>query len=135
MMFLIDTDIIIYALNGNTHVVDNLQRYAAKPKAISAITYGELLFGAMKSQRREENTARVRHVGELFLVVDVSRAIIETFSSLKTSLQQEGRPLQDFDLLIAATALNLDYERVTNNEKHFYRIPKLKVANWAKPTP
>ena len=38
------------------------------------------------------------------------------------------------DLLIASTALFLNYRLVTGNEKHFSRIPGLVLENWAKPS-
>ncbi len=39
--------------------------------------------------------------------------------------------LEDFDLLIAATALAHDRTLVTNNLDHFNRIPELQLENWA----
>ena len=131
-MYLIDTDIVIYALKGDAHVVQHLEAKAAAPKAISIVTYGELLFGAMKSERREQNLAKVRRVGELFPVVDVGRAVMDTFASLKVDLEKQGSRLDDFDLLIAATALVLGYRLVTNNERHFRRVPGLDIENWTK---
>ncbi|HIJ65462.1 MAG TPA: PIN domain-containing protein, partial [Candidatus Hydrogenedentes bacterium] len=82
-MYLIDTDIIIYAVKGEQTVVDRFKETAAQPKALSVITYGELLFGAMKSARRQENLGKVRRIGSLFPVIEVSRPIMETFGSLK----------------------------------------------------
>ena len=134
-MYLIDTDIIIYALKGERLVVEHFEAKAAQPKALSVITYGELLFGAMTSQRLEENLAKVRRIGELLAVVDVSRAVMETFGSLKAEMAHRGRRVDDFDLVIASTALVLSYCLVTNNERHFRHIPGLRIENWAKAKP
>ncbi len=38
--------------------------------------------------------------------------------------------LLDTDLFIAASAISNGLELVTNNEKHFERIEKLKIKNW-----
>ncbi|MEX2444192.1 MAG: PIN domain-containing protein [Alkalispirochaeta sp.] len=57
--------------------------------------------------------------------------MIETFVGLKADLQIAGTPLDDMDLLIAATALSHNLTLVTNNEKHFSRVPGLLVVNWA----
>lgn len=132
-MYLIDTDIMIYALKGHVEVVRRFREHVAQPKALSVVTYGELVFGAMKSERPEENMARVRRIAELFPVIDVSRGIMETFASLKAPLVRSGSSIDDFDLVIAATALSLGYKLVTNNERHFRRIQGLDVENWAKP--
>ena len=131
-MYLIDTDIMIYALKGDPTVVGCFETHAADPKAISVITYGELLYGALKSARRQENLAKVRRTAELFPVVDTGMAVMETFASLKSELETSGKRLDDFDLLVGATALVLGYRLVTNNERHFRRIPGLTLDNWAK---
>lgn len=131
-MYLIDTDILIYSLKGLPEVMDHLQRTATTPKAVSVISYGELLYGARKSARADENLARVRRLGEVLPVIDVSPAIMEAFGSLKARLEQDGRRLDDFDLVIAATAITIGYRLVTNNERHFARIDGLHLENWAK---
>ncbi len=132
-MYLIDTDILIYSLKGHEQVIAHLQRTAKVSKAISVISYGELLYGAQKSARPEENLARVRRLGEILPVIEVSPAIMEAFASLKARLEREGRRLDDFDLVIAATAMTLGYRLITNNEKHFTRIEGLHIDNWARP--
>jgi tRNA(fMet)-specific endonuclease VapC len=131
-MYLIDTDIIIYSLKGVAKVVNNLERHEATPKAISVITFGELVYGAMKSSRVEENMARVRRTAELFPVVDANRSIMDTFGSLKAHVEKIGKRTDDFDLIIAATALTLSYTLVTNNEKHFASVPGLSIENWSR---
>jgi tRNA(fMet)-specific endonuclease VapC len=42
-----------------------------------------------------------------------------------------GTMLDDFDLIIAATALALNLTLVSNNERHFARIEGLKLVNWS----
>ena len=134
-MYLIDTDILVYSLKGHERVVHHLRRTATAPKAISVISYGELLYGARKSARCEENLARVRRLGEVLPVIEVSPAIMETFGSLKARLEGTGRRLDDFDLVIAATAITLGYRLVTNNERRFARIAGLALDNWVKLPP
>ncbi len=95
------------------------------------ITFGEFMYGAMRSTRKQENMARVRRVSEIFPVIDVSRSVMETFSGLKAELEARGNRLDDFDLVIGATALVLGYRLVTNNTNHFQRIPDLEIEDWA----
>lgn len=131
-MYLIDTDIIIYSLKGVPEVVNSFRKYANEPKAISVITYGELVYGAEKSQFRINNLAKVHRVRELFPVAEVTPAIMDTFGELKADLSKDGIIIDDFDLIIAATALSMGYSIVTNNEKNFSRIPNLTLHNWMK---
>jgi tRNA(fMet)-specific endonuclease VapC len=130
-MYLLDTDTIIYSLKGNRQVMDNFARHADAPKAISVITFGELIFGARRSQRVHENLAKVYRLKELLPVIDLTPAIMECFGELKAELQQQGRSVADLDLMIGATALTLGYCIITNNTRHFSLIPGLKTENWA----
>ena len=132
MTYLIDTDIIIYSLKNHTQVVENFRRFANAQKSISVITYGELAYGAQKSQHVEKNLAKVYRISELFPILPVSRTIIDTFASLKASLEKTGRGIDDMDLLIAATAITHNLVLVTNNSRHFARISGLGTVNWVQ---
>lgn len=129
-MFLLDTDTLIYSLKGNPSVVENFRIHDKDPKAISVITYGELIYGAQKSERVSSNLAKVYRLRELFPVIDVSCAIMETFGTIKAEIGRQGIVVNDFDLIIAATAIVVGYCVVTNNERHFDKIPGLRCANW-----
>ena len=131
MNYLIDTDIIIYSLKGKQTVTDSFKERLNEPKSISVITYGELVYGARKSQHEQKNMARVRRIAEIFPIIDVSPAIIETFGHLKATLEKTGSIVADMDLIIASTALTHNMILVTNNEKHFQQIPELQIENWA----
>lgn len=130
MAYLIDTDIIIYSLKGNERIRKWMFDNQNIPKYISVITYGELTYGAEKSEHPEKNIATVRRIGELFPVVDVNRGIIEIFGQVKAKLEMQGNRIEDMNLLIAATALYMNMVLVTNNKKHFLRIPDLILENW-----
>lgn len=45
-------------------------------------------------------------------------------------LEKLGKILDDFDLLIGATAVANKLILVTENEKHLERISKVKIENW-----
>jgi len=132
MAYLIDTDILIYSLKNNEKVQQNFLKNENIPKFISVITYGELLFGAKKSKQIDKNTAVIYRIKELFPIIHIDLPIIETFSDLKAKREKSGKPLDDFDLLIASTALTNNLTIVTNNEKHFSQIKGLTVENWSK---
>ena len=130
MAYLIDSDILIYSIKGNPRINQRIADLSATPKAISIITYGELLYGAKKSKQAEKNSSIIYRIAEIFSIIGISRAIIETFVGLKLSLERKGQRLDDFDLMIAATALSLNYTLVTNNSTHFRRIEGIRLENW-----
>ena len=135
MAYLIDTDIIIYSLKNNETVVNNFQKYSKYPKALSVISYGELYFGAKKSQNTEKNVSIVKRISETFEIIDIDKTIIELFGEIKSKMQKRGTIISDFDLLIGATALSFNYTLVTNNVMHFNKIEGLKIENWSKELP
>lgn len=132
MPYLIDTDIIIYSLKNHEGVKSNFLVHEHHPKVLSVITFGELLLGAHRSQHVEKNLAVVYRIKDLFPLVEIDSAIVETFANIKSTLLGKGNTIDDMDLLIASTALTLNYTLVTNNEKHFKRIDGLVIDNWSK---
>jgi len=56
----------------------------------------------------------------------------EFYAKIKARLKSEGKILDDFDVLIAATAIVNNCMLVTNNTKHFKRINGLTIENWVE---
>jgi len=129
-MLLLDTDTIIYSLKGVESVVKQFQLNADKPKALSVISYGELIYGANKLSKVTNNLAKIHRLSEIFPIIDISKPIMDCFGQLKSDLSKNGMTVDDFDLLIGSTAITYGYTLVTNNEKHFKKIPDLKFVNW-----
>ena len=129
-MFLLDTDTVIYCLKGHETVIRNLKNHRQDPLKISTITLLELYYGAYKSEKVTGNLAKVRRIENEFDAIAVDFSIAGTFGMLKFSLEAQGLPLDDFDLMIAACALTRNLVLVTNNTKHFQRVEGLKLENW-----
>lgn len=132
MNYLIDTNIIIYSLKNDTQVNNNFQKNRNIPKLISVITYGELIYGARKSQFPERNMAVVKRIAEIFPIVSITPSIMDTFGEIKAYLEHKGKTIDDMDLLIASTAIAHNMILITNNEKHFKNIRSLQIENWRK---
>jgi len=65
--------------------------------------------------------------------IRVDDPVILKAADIYADLHKQGLLCGDADILIAATALEHNLTIVTRNEKHFARIPGLKIANWSKP--
>jgi len=130
MAYLIDTDIVIFGLKGDSRVQGWMVKNQNVPKSISVITFGELIYGARKSKHPEKNIATTNRIAELFPIIDINKGIIEVFGEIKAKLEQKGTRIEDMDLLIAATAIYMDLSLVTNNKSHFSRINDLAIENW-----
>ena len=129
-MYLLDTDTLIYSLKGHEAVIQNLMAHQRDTLKISAISLMELYYGAYKSEKVAANLGKVRRIENAFPIVAVDFSVTETFGMIKSSLQSQGTPLDDSDLVIAASALAYNLTLVSNNEKHFSRVDGLKLDNW-----
>jgi len=130
MKYLLDTNICVYFLRQNTKIVEKLASIASDDLAISCFNLAELLYGAHNSDFVGKNLARVRYIENTIEVLPFDRKAIENFAVLKADLRKQGRLIDDFDMLIAAVALSNKMILVTNNQRHFERIPNLTIENW-----
>ncbi|MFO7811822.1 MAG: hypothetical protein R6V21_02550, partial [Pelovirga sp.] len=54
----------------------------------------------------------------------------QTYGTIRTLLEQQGKIIGAMDLLSASHAVSLDAVLVRNNVKEFKRVPDLKIENW-----
>ncbi len=128
MKYLIDTDVIIDYLRAKLKLKKEFLEDGA---GISIISFGELIYGAYKSTSSEHSLSiALSFIKESNLqIVDLNQEVIFNFGTLKAELEKAGVRLEDFDLLIAATALVNNLILITRNIKHFKRIKGLKLID------
>ena len=128
-MILLDTKVCVGILRGDRNVLSAYAKNAGNV-AMSAMTVGELFFGAEKSQNRERNLGLVEQFVAAMPIVQTDNDIMRRFGREKARLQAAGTPVEDADILIAATALTLSSPLATGNTRHFVRFPDLELSNW-----
>lgn len=129
--YLLDTNICIALLRGNRDVAQKMIEAGEGNCCLSVITFFELMFGAYYSKREDSEVPKVKLFASRFPIIPLQESA-EEYACWKTKLRTSGIMIDEFDLLIAATALSGDYILVTDNLKHFQRISSLKVENWIK---
>ena len=132
--FLLDTNICIYLLKGQRGIVDKIEIAGCDNCFITDVTLAELWFGAYNSERIEQQKRGVVYLEQLFNVISI-RDSVELFGSNKAYLKSKGILIDDFDILIGSTAIKHDLIMVTENIKHFSRLPGISVENWANYSP
>jgi tRNA(fMet)-specific endonuclease VapC len=132
MRYLLDTNICIYiAKQKPPGVLARLQGLRPGDVGMSVITYLELVYGAWKSQRRDENLERIKELELLIPVLGMDAGAGRHYGQVRAELERKGSTIGAYDLLIAAHALSLELTLVTNNAREFRRIAQLRVENWA----
>lgn len=128
MKYLIDTDVLIDNLKSKARIDNEI---IESGPVISVINLGELVYGAFKSKDPPKALQLVENLLSDFKIeiINLEREIIYVFGKLKADLEIKGERLDDFDLLVAATAMVNNLILVTRNIKHFKRIKGLKLID------
>jgi tRNA(fMet)-specific endonuclease VapC len=131
LRYLLDTNICIYiAKKQPLSVLQKFEYLKNGESALSVITYGELEFGAQKSQHTFKALKILKDLTQFIEPLPLSIKAGEEYEKIRKTLEAKGQPISNNDIWIAAHALSLNLTLVSNNLKEFSRIPELKVENW-----
>jgi predicted nucleic acid-binding protein len=119
---LCDTNIIIGVYRNNPDIISELKKIKQENIAVSIITAGELIYGALN--KKELNQIK-RDLDNLVLV-DIDKKICNLFLELLSKYALSHK-LALPDGFIAATALANDIELYTLNTKDYSFIDGLKL--------
>jgi predicted nucleic acid-binding protein len=131
MKYLLDTNICVYFLNQRPDVVARMNQAADEDLGVSIVTIGELQFGAYNSQKVEHNLNRINIFRQMVQTTYLTLEITEAYAKIKANLRKAGCTVDDFDILIGATAIVNNLTLVTNNTRHFENIAGLSLADWS----
>ncbi len=101
-----------------------------EPFGISVVTVAELLHGVERADtevRRLKRQSFVEKVLESFAIFPFDTTVARIYARIWASLAKKGLTLGAHDLIIAATAISLDYSVITANRRHFEKIEGLKL--------
>ena len=130
--YLLDTNTVSYIIKGIfPHVRERLLKVPISEVRISVITEAELRFGL----------ARLPQATKLAIVVEAFLLRVEVlpwdspaarhYARLRAVLEEQGEPMGNLDLMIAAEALAVGAILVSN-DRAFRRVKGLKVEDWTR---
>ncbi|MFI5149516.1 MAG: type II toxin-antitoxin system VapC family toxin [Bacteroidia bacterium] len=129
--YLLDTNICIYYMKGLYSLDRKFQAVGVENCYLSEITLAELKFGVENSQHRTKNQRALDDFLTGIQVLPIFEAL-DIYAKEKARLKKAGKPVDDFDLLIGATAVSYHLTMVTNNISHFERIKGIRIEDWTK---
>ena len=132
-MIVLDTDVVsdLMRPRPSPNLVERLAKIPASEQATTAITVGELVYGARRVDRPELYERAMRLLAGV-PVLSFDRDAAERYGSIRSELERAGMRLPDPDLRIAATVLAHNAVLITGNTRHFERIPGLSCENWLR---
>ena len=129
--YLLDTNICVYFLKGLFNLDIKIEKADVENCFISEITVAELKFGAENSENREKNRKTIDEFVNGFTVIPIFNSL-DIYAREKARLRKKGAPLDDFDLLIGATAISNNLILVTRNISDFERLKGIEIENWVE---
>jgi tRNA(fMet)-specific endonuclease VapC len=128
--YLLDTNICVYFLKGLYNLDKQIEKVETENCFVSEITIAELKFGVENSDHQEKNRKTIDEFVNKFTIIPIFSSL-DIYAKEKARLRRKGKPLDDFDLLIGATAISNNLTLVTKNISDFERIEGIEIENWA----
>ena len=126
---LLDTDILLFSLRGNTTALGKWAKLAASQWVISAISGYEIQKGIEANPTTRSSQRATVLMSQLEMEPITGDVALEA-AKIHKALKKKGLSIGPADELIAAQAIILGATLVSNNTKHFEHVPRLKLENW-----
>ena len=130
MMYLLDTNTLIYYFKGMGNVAKRLLSTSPSEIALSTIVLFELEVGIAKSMSPRKRKAQLQEFTSLVNIVSFDRAAAELAAEIRAKLEKRGVLIGPYDILVAASALATNSTLVTHNTKEFERVENLRIEDW-----
>ncbi len=131
MHYMLDTNICSYILkNRPPSVKARFDELGCDVLALSSVVLAELYYGAA---RHPKGLAIRRDIDDFSSRLDViawDEAAAEHYGAIRAALEKEGNPVGAMDMMIAAHARSRGATLVSNNTRHFQKVPGLIIADW-----
>ena len=126
---MLDTNVCIDLFNDKNGIKKKIYRAGITNCCISEITIAELYYGLAKGSYKDRLLHDIISAERLFNIIP-SYPSYKEYGEIRYYLERIGRRIDEFDLLIGATAVHNNLILVTANTKHFINIPDIQLENW-----
>ena len=125
--YLLDTSIIVNLFRGKKEEQQLMENLEGEQTS-SFICLAELYEGVARSRNRQaEENNLVKFFSRLHNIFGIDNEVAKKFGEIRSTLKKSGNIIEDMDLLIAATCITYNQTLITRNQKHFSRIPDLRI--------
>lgn len=130
LRFLLDTDLCIRVLRDRSPSLRERFNRDAEGLSISTIVLTELLRGAGKSARPEDNRREVENFASRLEVLSFDAAAADHAADIRVDLERRAQSIGSYDVLIAGHARSRGLVVVTGNRGEFDRVEGLRCEDW-----
>ena len=129
VVYLLDTDWVIDYFNDKEPTSSKIEELRDEGIGISIISLAELYEGVLNSKNPESSENLLLEFMSEVSVMELDEGICRIFGELRGKLRKKSLLIDDFDIVIASTAMYHEITLCTNNRKHYDRIEGLKVLS------
>jgi tRNA(fMet)-specific endonuclease VapC len=127
--YLLDTNICIFFIKGLYSLNKKIAEAGEYNCFISEITVAELKYGVENSRTIEAMRLVIEAFIPKFAIVPIYNSL-DIYAKEKANLRKQGLLIDDFDILVGATAVANNMIMVTNNKVHFSRLENIIIEDW-----
>ena len=127
--YIIDTNTCIEYFKHRNGVPERMNQVSRDDLCVSEVTIAELLYGAVHSKSVDRHLREVQELQRDIVVLPISDTLDE-YADIRHALTSQGLTVEDFYILIGATARHYGLIAVTDNIKHFEHMPGVQTENW-----
>jgi len=131
MIYALDSNIVSYMLKEDADVIAHYRQMFddGGDFVIPPIVFYEVQRGLL-AKKLNKKLARFNTLCQKIKQEEFDMSVWRKAAQIYASLSQQGNPIDDADIFIAAFCLVNGYTLVTNNTRHFEHIDGLRFVNW-----
>lgn len=126
--YVLDTNIVIAFFAGDKKTTAELNN-PGRLYHLPGIVVGELCYGAFNSKNADDNIRRIFSLTETLSPLSCDIRTAEYYGRIKTQLGNDGKPIPENDIWIAALAMQYNSVLVTR-DIHFREVKMLQFVQW-----
>jgi tRNA(fMet)-specific endonuclease VapC len=130
MIYLLDTNVCIAAMRGNTKVMQALATRSPEDCAVSMVSVFELFAVVFRCNDPASEGQKVSTFLAPFHLLPFDWDSALKTAEIRFQLEKSGTKIGPYDLQLCGQALALDLTLVTHNTREFKRVAGLRFEDW-----
>ena len=131
MRYMLDTNICSYILKSHPlSVKAHFEQVGTRDLCISTVVLAELYYGAARHPKGPTIRKEIDEFVSRLAVIPWDETAADHYGQIRSGMEKDGKPIGAMDMMIAAHARSQEATLVSNNIRHFNKVPGLLIANW-----
>jgi tRNA(fMet)-specific endonuclease VapC len=131
MRYMLDTNICSYILKSHPlSVKAHFEQVGTRDLCISTVVLAELYYGAARHPKGPAIRKEIDEFVSRLVVIPWDEIAADHYGEIRATMEKDGTPIGAMDMMIAAHARSQGATLVSNNIRHFDKVPGLHIANW-----